>query len=85
MQLPICRGGEECWHSCVCPLTDKELVKKLLSIPMKAITAEMLKCRTYHIVNSGMDLMGLGNKNVHAIYKGPCGQNQNMGLNAIPQ
>ena len=43
-------------------------------------TVEILEnCWTYYVLNSSMNLMGLGNKNVHAICKEPCKQNQHKG------
>ena len=54
-------------------LDDRELVKKLLSLPIKETTAKMLEvCRTHNAINREMEALGLGNsKTVHAIHKGP--------------
>ena len=54
-------------------LDDRELVKKLLAMPITATTAKMLEtCRTHITINGEMDAMGLGSsKDVHTIRKGP--------------
>ena len=54
-------------------LDDRELVKKLLALPIKETTAKMLEvCRTHNAINSEMEALGLGSsKTVHAIHKGP--------------
>ena len=50
-------------------LDDRELVKKLLALPIKETTAKMLEvCRTHNAINSEMEALGLGSsKTVHAI------------------
>lgn len=50
-------------------LTDRELVRKLLAMDIKATTAQMLdKCRTHIAISNNMDQMGLGSsKSVNAI------------------
>ena len=52
---------------------NRELVKKLLALPIKETTAKMLEvCRTHNAINSEMEVLGLGSsKTVHAIHKGP--------------
>ena len=54
-------------------LDDRDLVKKLLALPIKETTAKMLEvCRTHIAINGEMEAMGLGSsKTVHAIQKGP--------------
>ena len=54
-------------------LDNRELVKKLLTLPIKETTAKMLEvCRTHNAINSKMEALGLGSsKTVHAIHKGP--------------
>ena len=57
-------------------LDDRDLVKKLLALPIMETTAKMLEvCRTHIAINSEMEAMGLGSsKTVHAIQKGPTGK-----------
>ena len=52
-------------------LDNRELVKKLLTLPIKETTAKMLDvCRTHNAINSEMEALGLGSsKTVHAIHK----------------
>ena len=54
-------------------LDDRDLVKKLLALPIMETTAKMLEvCRTHIAINGEMEAMGLGgSKTVHAIQKGP--------------
>ena len=54
-------------------LDNRELVKKLLALPIKETTAKMLEvCRTHNAINSVMEALGLGNsKTILAIHKGP--------------
>ena len=54
-------------------LDNRELVKKLLTLPIKETTAKMLEvCRTHNAINSKMEALGLGSsKTAHAIHKGP--------------
>ena len=54
-------------------LDDRDLVKKLLALPIKETTAKMLEvCRTHIAINGEMEAMGLGSsKTVHVIQKGP--------------
>ena len=54
-------------------LDDRDLVKKLLTLPIMETTAKMLEvCRTHIAINGEMEAMGLGgSKTVHAIQKGP--------------
>ena len=63
------------------PLDDRELVKKLLAMPITATTAKMLEtCRTHIAINGEMDAMGLGSsKDVHTIRKGPPKKGQGKG------
>ena len=43
-------------------LDDRDLVKKLITLPIKEMTAKMLEvCRTHIAINSEMEAMGLGN------------------------
>ena len=53
-------------------LSDKDLVKKLLALDLKATTARMLKVFQTHIaISDNLDAMGLaGSKPVHAIHEG---------------
>ena len=62
-------------------LDDRELVKKLLAMPITATTAKMLEtCRTHIAINGEMDAMGLGSsKDVHTIRKGPPKKGQGKG------
>ena len=62
-------------------LDDRELVKKLLTMPITATTAKMLEtCRTHIAINGEMDAMGLGSsKDVHTIRKGPPKKGQGKG------
>ena len=62
-------------------LDDRELVKKLLAMPITATTAKMLEtCRTHIAINGEMDAMGLGSsKDVHTIRKGPLKKGQGKG------
>ena len=54
-------------------LDDRDLVKKLLALPIMEMTAKMLEvCRTHIAINGEMEAMGLSSsKTVHAIQKGP--------------
>ena len=54
-------------------LDNRELVKNLLTLPIKETTAKMLEvCRTHNAINSEMEALGLGSsKTIHAIHKGP--------------
>ena len=54
-------------------LDDRDLVKKLLALPIVETTAKMLEvCRTHIAINGEMEAMGLGSsKTVHVIQKGP--------------
>ena len=60
-------------YQLVCALDNSELVKKLLTLPIKETTAKMLEvCRTHNAINSEMEALGLGSsKTVHAIHKDP--------------
>ena len=62
-------------------LDDRELVKKLLALPIKETTAKMLEvCRTHNVINSKMEALGLGSsKTIHAIHKGPQQKGQRKG------
>ena len=62
-------------------LDDRELVKKLLAMPITATTAKMLEtCRTHIAINGEMDAMGLGSsKDVHTVHKGPPKEGQGKG------
>ena len=62
-------------------LDDRELVKKLLTMPITATTAKMLEtCRTHIAINGEMDAMGLGSsKDVHTVHKGPPKKGQGKG------
>ena len=62
-------------------LDDRELVKKLLALPIKETTAKMLEvCRTHNAINSEMEALGLGSsKTVHTIHKGPQQKGQQKG------
>ena len=68
-------------YSLVRALDDWELVKKLLAMPITAMTAKMLEtCRTHIAINGEMDAMGLGSsKDVHTICKGPPKKGQGKG------
>ena len=63
-------------------LDNRELVKKLLTLPIKETTAKMLEvCRTHNAINSEIEALGLGSsKTVHAIHKGPQQKGQQKGL-----
>ena len=51
-------------------LTDSELVKKLLTLDLKATTAKMLKtCRTHIAIADNLNAMGVGSKTVNAVNK----------------
>ena len=62
-------------------LDDRELVKKLLTMPITVTTAKMLEmCRTHIAINREMDAMGLGSsKDVHTVCKGPPKKDQGKG------
>ena len=62
-------------------LDDRELVKKLLAMPITATTAKMLETfRTHIAINGEMDAMGLGSsKDVHTVRKGPPKKGQGKG------
>ena len=62
-------------------LDDRELVKKLLAMPITATTAKMLEtCRTHIAINGEMDAMDLGSsKDVHTVRKGPPKKGQGKG------
>ena len=62
-------------------LDDRKLVKKLLAMPITAMTAKMLEmCRTHIAINGEMDAMGLGSsKDVHTVRKGPPKKGQGKG------
>ena len=53
-------------------LNDRELVKKLLALPIKEPTSKMLEvCRTHLTINGEMEAMGLGSsKPIHAVRRG---------------
>ena len=53
-------------------LSDKDLVKKLLALDLKATTAKMLEvCRTHIAISDNLDTLGLvGSKPVHVIHQG---------------
>ena len=53
-------------------LDDKELVKKLLALDLKATTAKMLDVYQTHIaISDNLDALGhVGSKPVHAIQQG---------------
>ena len=53
-------------------LNDRELVKKLLALPIKEPTSKMLEvCRTHLAINGEMEAMGLGSsKPIHAVRRG---------------
>ena len=53
-------------------LSDKDLVKKLLALDLKATTAKMLEvCQTHIIISDNLDALGLvGSKPIHAINQG---------------
>ena len=53
-------------------LSDKDLVKKLLALDLKATTAKMLEvCQTHIAISDNLDAMGLaGSKPIHAIHQG---------------
>ena len=53
-------------------LSDKDLVKKLLALDLKAATAKTLEvCQTHIIISDNLDAMGIaGSKPIHAIYQG---------------
>ena len=65
----------------ICALDNRELVKKLVALPIKETTAKMLEvCRTYNTINSEMEALGLGSsKTIHAIHKGPQQKGQQKG------
>ena len=51
-------------------LIDRELVKKLFTLDLKATTAQMLKtCRTHTVILDNLNAMGLGSKTVNAVNK----------------
>ncbi|MCG8626928.1 MAG: hypothetical protein MJE68_33630, partial [Proteobacteria bacterium] len=68
-------------------LDDRELVKKLLALPIKETTAKMLEvCRTHIAINGEMEAMGLGrSKTVNAIQKGPPRKGPPKGQHKPPQ
>ena len=51
----------------ICTLSDKDLVKKLLALDLKATTAKMLEvCRTHITISDNLDALGLvGSKPIH--------------------
>ena len=53
-------------------LSDKDLVKKLLALDLKATTAKMLEvCQTHITISDNLDAMGLArSKPIHAIHQG---------------
>ena len=53
-------------------LSDKDLVKKLLALDLKATTAKMLEvCQTHITISNNLDALGLvGSKPIHAIHQG---------------
>ena len=53
-------------------LSDKDLVKKLLALDLKATTSKMLEvCWTHITISDNLDAMGLaGSKPIHAIHQG---------------
>ena len=53
-------------------LSDKDLVKKLLALDLKATTAKMFEvCKTHIAINNNFDALGLvGSKPVHVIHQG---------------
>ena len=54
----------------VCALTDSELIKKLLTLDLKATTAKMLKtCRTHIAIADNLNAMGLRSKTAYAVNK----------------
>ena len=56
----------------VCTLSDRELVKKLLTMKIEATTAEMLAtCRTHIAISDNMSSMGLTTNTVNAVQKFP--------------
>ena len=68
-------------------LDDRDLVKKLLALPIKETTAKMLEvCRTRIAINGEMEVMGLGSsKTIHAIQKGPPKKGSAKGQPRPPQ
>ena len=56
----------------VCALSDKDLVKELLALDLKATTAKMLEvCQTHITISDNLDALGLVcSKPVHAIHQG---------------
>ena len=51
-------------------LTDSELVKKLLTLDLKATTAKMLEtCRTHIVIGDNLNAMGFRSKTVNAVNK----------------
>ena len=63
-------------------LSDKDLVKKLLTLDLKATTAKMLKvCQTHITISNNLDAIGLvGSKPVHAIHQGKHNKQHKHGL-----
>ena len=68
-------------HCLVRALDNRELVEKLLAMPITVTTAKMLEtCRTHIAINGEMDAMGLGSsKDVHTVRKGPPKKGQGKG------
>ena len=56
----------------LCILSDKDLVKKLLALDLKATTANMLEvCRTHITISNNLDALGLvGSKSVLVVHQG---------------
>ena len=54
----------------ICALTDSELVKKLLTLDLKATAAEILEtCRTHIAIADNLNAMGLRSKTINAVNK----------------
>ena len=54
----------------VCALTDSEVAKKLLTLDLKATTAQMLEtCRTHIAIADNINAMGLRSKTVNDVNK----------------
>ena len=53
-------------------LSDKDLVKKLLALDLKATTAKMLEvCQTHIAISDNLDALGLvDSKPIHGIHQG---------------
>ena len=64
------KGNETSNSILVHALTDSELVKKLLTLDLKATTAKMCKtCRTHIAIADNLNAMGHGSKTVNAVNK----------------